>query len=318
MGFWIVFIPSSLLVILLVKLYIKLTSARCESNVCLSGKTVIVTGANTGIGYETALDLAKRGAKVILACRNEEKAKAAVRNIIEETYNNNVSYRILDLGSLGSVRRFAEEINTTEERLDILINNAGLQMVPEISGLSDDGLHPVMQANYFGHFLLTHLLTDLLKKSSPSRIVNVSSMAAGHTTFNNLDELNSDASVYSIYSRSKLCNFLFTLELHERLKNTGITTYSLHPGVIYTEFTRNMPIVIKQVAEFVVKWFCKDAREGAQTTIHCAVAKDIEKYSGLYFADCKLASFPRKADMELAKSLWRLSEELVKLDKKYI
>ncbi|XP_030748250.1 retinol dehydrogenase 12-like [Sitophilus oryzae] len=308
------------LFLVLAKIYIKLTTGWCRSNVCLVGKTVIVTGSNTGIGYETAADLAKRGAKVILACRNGQRAKDAVQRIINETDNSNVSYRILDLGSLKSVRKFADEINKNEERLDILINNAGLQTVPEIKGLTGDGLQPTMQANYFGHFLLTHLLLGLLKKSAPSRIVNVASMAANYTKFKSVDDLNSEGGVVvDVYGRSKLANILFTIELSEKLKNTKVTTYSLHPGVILTEFSRNVPELFKGVVENVLRYMFKNAIEGAQTTIYCAVEKDIEKYSGQHFHDCHVVKPYKKArKSDLVKSVWKKTEELVKLEKKLI
>lgn len=306
------------LFLVIAKLYIKLTTGWCRSNVCLVGKTVIVTGGNTGIGFETAADIAKRGAKVILACRNEQRAKEAVQRIIKQTDNPNVSYRILDLGSLKSVRKFADEINKNEERLDILINNAGLQTVPEIKGLTEDGLQPTMQANYFGHFLLTHLLLDLLKKSGPSRIVNVSSMAARHTKLDKADDLNSEKGVVmDIYGRSKLANILFTIELNEKLKNTKVTTYSLHPGIILTEFSRHAPAILKGIAETLLLYMFKNAIEGAQTTIYCAVEKDIEQYSGQHFHDCHIVKPYKKAqDSDLVKSVWKKTEELVKLEKK--
>ncbi|KAF7276519.1 hypothetical protein GWI33_010166, partial [Rhynchophorus ferrugineus] len=269
------------------------------------------------IGLETGIELAKRGAKVILACRNEEKAQKAVEKILKATDNKNVSYRILDLASLKSVRKFADEINANEDRLDILINNAGIQAVPSMEGLTEDGLHPVLASNYFGHFLLTNLLIDLLKKSTPSRVINVASLAAILYNFSTVNELNNSGISFMVYARSKLCNIYFTRELHEKMKDTGVTTYSLHPGVIYTEFTRDFPNIIKQVFECFVKLFFKNAKQGAQTTLHCALAKDIEKYSGKYFTDCKVDSFYRGAkNLEFSKILWRRTEELVGLKKK--
>ncbi|KAF7275562.1 hypothetical protein GWI33_011594, partial [Rhynchophorus ferrugineus] len=270
------------------------------------------------IGLETGIELAKRGTKVILACRNEEKAQKAVEKILKATDNKNVSYRILDLASLKSVRKFADEINANEDRLDILINNAGIQAVPSMEGLTEDGLHPVLASNYFGHFLLTNLLIDLLKKSTPSRVINVASLAAILYNFSSVNELNNSGISFMVYARSKLCNIYFTRELHEKMKDTGVTTYSLHPGVIYTEFTRDFPIIIKQVSEFFEKFFFKNARQGAQTTLHCALAKDIEKHSGKYFTECKVASFYRGAkNLEFSKILWRRTEELVGLEKKF-
>ena len=185
---------------------------------CL-GKTTIVTGANTGIGKETALDFAKRGARVILACRNEEKAKDAARDIIAETGSDQVVVRIVDLASFESVRAFAKLINETEERLDILVNNAGLGGSYRVT---KDGYESVFQVNYISHFLLTLLLMEKLKKSAPSRIVNVSSM--GHNTKGaalQLDDFKLSKDKFDAfvrYAQSKLAQVVFTRELSKRLE----------------------------------------------------------------------------------------------------
>ena len=185
---------------------------------CL-GKTAIVTGANTGIGKETALDFAQRGARVILACRDEEKAKDAARNIIAKTGSDKVVVRILDLASFESVRAFAKLINETEERLDILVNNAGLGGPYRVT---KDGYESVFQVNYLSHFLLTLLLMKKLKKSAPSRIVNVSSI--GHDTKGaalQLDDfkLSKDkCDPISRYAQSKLAQVVFTKEISTRLE----------------------------------------------------------------------------------------------------
>ena len=186
---------------------------------CL-GKTAIVTGANTGIGKETALDFAKRGARVILACRDEEKAKDAARDIITETGSDKVVVRIVDLASFESVRAFAKLINETEERLDILVNNAGLDGSYRVT---KDGYELIFQVNYISHFLLTLLLMEKLKKSAPSRIVNVSSLM--HETRYadlQLDDFTLSkekfVKIKSRYSQSKLAQVVFTRELSKRLE----------------------------------------------------------------------------------------------------
>ena len=185
---------------------------------CL-GKTTIVTGANTGIGKETALDFAQRGARVILACRNEEKAKDAARDIIAETGSDKVVVRIVDLASFESVRAFAKLINETEERLDILVNNAGLAGSYRVT---KDGYESIFQINYISHFLLTLLLMEKLKKSVPSRIVNVSSIGHnGRSAAFQLDDFklskdNFDG--YVRYTQSKLAQVVFTRELSKRLE----------------------------------------------------------------------------------------------------
>jgi len=309
-------------VLIIIKLYIKLTTGWSRSNVSLVGKTAIVTGANTGIGYDTAEDFAKRGARVILACRDPRRGKDAEDRIIKATDNKNVVFKQLDLSSLESVREFAKEINATEERLDILVNNAGVSTAERKK--SADGLILLLQANHFGHFLLTNLVLDLLKKTGNSRIVNVSSGAAGWAKDFDVDQLNEfpdKPQKYGIdiplYSRSKLCNVLFTIELAERLKGTSVTAYSLHPGVILTEINRKSSPALKFIAnEVILKWFFKTSLEGAQTTIYCSVEKGIETFSGDHFQDChRISRYQSAENPDLPKKLWEASEKLVKLNK---
>ena len=186
------------------------------------GKTAIVTGSNTGIGKETALDFAKRGARVILACRDEEKATKAAKDIIAKTGSDKVLVRILDLSSFESVRAFAKVINETEERLDILVNNAGLATPYQ---LTKDGYETVFQVNYLSHFLLTLLLMEKIKKSVPSRIVNVSSKLhdSKHVKLQLDDFVLSKEKFHGFqrYSESKLAQVVFTRELSQRLEGEG-------------------------------------------------------------------------------------------------
>jgi len=288
--------------------------------VCLVGKTAIVTGANTGIGYETAEDFAKRGAKVILACRDPGKGEEARQNIIKATDNKNVVFKQLDVSSFKSVREFAKDINATEERLDILVNNAGAAGFG--TEKSEDGLLLLMHTNYFGPFLLTNLLLDLLKKTPDARIVNVSSLIAKYAKNLDVNNLNdypegTRRPQTRVYARSKLCNILFTIELADRLKGTSVTAYSLHPGVVFTEILRNLPPVVRFFEEQVFKWFFKNTLEGAQTTIYCSVAKNIETFSGEHFQDCHFVSRYKAAeDPDLPGKVWKISEQLVKLNKK--
>ena len=183
------------------------------------GKTVIVTGANTGIGKETALDLVKRGAKVILACRDEQRATDAAKDIIAETGSDKVLVRIVDLSSFESVRAFAKLINETEERLDILVNNAGLGGNYR---LTEDGYESVFQVNYLSHFLLTLLLLDKMKKSAPSRIVNVSSLAheqrIAELQLEDFKLSKEKFNGFQRYAQSKLAQVVFTKELSRRLE----------------------------------------------------------------------------------------------------
>ena len=293
----------------------------CNSKKRLDGKTVIVTGANTGIGKETALDLAGRGARVIMACRNHKKAEKAMEEIIEKTGNKNVVVKRLDLASLKSVRAFADEINTSETTLDILINNAGVFNIPELAK-TEDGFEMTMAANHIGHFLLTNLLLDLLKKSAPSRIVVVSSRrhqewSNGPTSGFSFENINGEVFYDGVaaYGQSKLANILFTTELAKRLKGTGVTVNSLHPGVIATDIRRHYPKWQQLALNVMLKYNGKSMEEGAQTQIHLAVSEELEGKIGLYYVDCKEEEPSKFAQDDItAKKLWQVSAELVGLD----
>ncbi|XP_069676628.1 retinol dehydrogenase 11-like isoform X2 [Periplaneta americana] len=295
------------------KIYVKLTTGVCRSRRRLEGKTAIVTGANTGIGKETARDLAQRGAKVILACRDVDKGKTACEEIIASTGNSNVVVRHLNLSSLASVRKFANDIIKSESHLEILVNNAGAAGMGNKK--TSDNLQIGMQVNHFGPFLLTCLLTGLLKRSAPSRIVVVSSMAYKYARFD-LDNLNSEKwfADTQVYCYSKLANVLMANELARRLKDTGVTVNSLHPGVVATEFLRRLPSLIRPIPENIINIFCKNPWEGAQTSVYLAVSDEVEGVTGKYFSDCKEASMSRTAmDEGIAKKLWEMSERLVGL-----
>ncbi|XP_060526184.1 retinol dehydrogenase 11-like [Cylas formicarius] len=313
MGFLSTVLFSALFALIAFKIYLKLVMAWCRSQVCLVGKTVVVTGANTGVGYEAAIDFAKRGAEVILACRNEDKAAEARDRIRRETDNPNVSYVLVDFASLASVRRCADEIKKKLKRLDVLVNNAGSG---NQRGFTEDGLDKQMQTNYFGPFLLTNLLLDLITNTPKSRIVNVSSTGAKYAKPIELESLNDDPGPIMMYARTKLCNVLFTIELARRLRGTTTTTYSLHPGSVATEIFRDLSPHLSLLYNYAFKWFFKTATEGAQTTIYCAVQKGIEQYTGEHFEDCKYVTryeSARTDDPELPRKLWENSELLVKL-----
>ena len=209
----------------------------CRSKERLDGKTVIVTGGNTGIGKATAQDLSERGARVILACRDMVKGRSAMEEIREKTGNNNLAVRKLDLASCKSIRAFAEQILREEPQINILINNAGVMFVPY--QLTEDGFELTFGVNHLGHFLLTNLLLDRIKASAPSRILVVASLGhlVGYLDFGDMmwkKRYNSQLA----YARSKLANIMFVKELGKRLVGTGVTVCSLHPGTINTELTR--------------------------------------------------------------------------------
>ena len=215
----------------------------CYSKNKLTGKTAIITGSNTGIGLETAIDFAKRGCRVILACRSVEKGQAAVEEVKKRANSEDVVFVQLDLASLQSVREFAAKILEEEARLDLLINNAGVMMCPYT--LTDDGFELQFGVNHLAHFLLTNLLLERMKEAPDARIVNVSSL--GHSLGKiNFDDLKSERSYNSLtaYGQSKLANILFTRQLAKRMEGTSVTAYALHPGGVRTELARHINIVI--------------------------------------------------------------------------
>ncbi|XP_076615215.1 retinol dehydrogenase 13-like [Chaetodon auriga] len=288
----------------------------CRSKVRLDGKTVLITGANTGIGKETALDMAQRGARVILACRDMTRAQIAADDIRQRSGNGNVVVKKLDLASLQSVRDLAKDVLENEARLDILINNAGVALCPKWT--TEDGFEMQFGVNHLGHFLLTDLLLDLLKKSAPSRIVIVSSLAhrSGRIHFDDIN-LDKDYDGQVSYSQTKLANVLFGRELAARLRGTGVNVYSLHPGVIRTELPRHMLASFalwKRVIANLLFFLFKNPWEGAQTTIYCAVDESVANSSGLFYSDCapKMPA-PQALDDAAAKKLWDLSASMVGL-----
>ncbi|XP_070988713.1 retinol dehydrogenase 12-like [Oncorhynchus clarkii lewisi] len=276
----------------------------------LDGKTVIITGANAGIGKETAMDLAKRGGRIILACRNLGRAEAAQREIIEKSGNPNIVTRKMDLSDTKSIREFAELINREEKQVNILINNAGIMMCPYSK--TADGFEMQFGVNHLGHFLLTFLLIDLIKRSRPARIINLSSMAHKWGWIQ-LEDINSERSYHSrrAYGQSKLANILSIRSLAKRLKDTGVTVYAVHPGIVRTELKRHMNLALL-ISWKIVRPFTKTIVQGAQTSIYCAVEPELETESGGYFSDCKPSSCTRAArDDEMAQKLWELSCQML-------
>nr|XP_034830224.1 retinol dehydrogenase 13-like [Maniola hyperantus] len=296
------------------KLYQKLTCGVCRSSAHMVGKVVIVTGGNSGIGFETAKNLADRGARVIIACRSILRGEKATKEIIKCTGNKNVIHRHLDLSTFRSVREFCDGIYKTESRLDVLINNAGAGGLGNQK--TEDGNHLGMQVNYFGPFLLTNLLLPLLKSSAPSRIVNVSSSIHmyGEVDFRNLN-MEKYWSDYLVYANSKLYLNLMTLDLSRRLEGTGVTVNALHPGVAATNIFRNIKnSIIRYLVQTTLNFLYQSVWEASQTSVYLSVAPEVQDISGRYFSDCREKK-PSKTSQnpEIAKKLWQESEKLVKL-----
>ncbi|XP_071762657.1 retinol dehydrogenase 12-like isoform X1 [Centroberyx gerrardi] len=281
-----------------------------SSDARLDGKTVIITGANTGIGKETALDLAKRGGRIIIACRDISKAETARAEIVEMSGNPNVISRKLDLSDTKSIREFAEVINREESQLHVLINNAGVMMCPYSK--TADGFEMQFGVNYLGHFLLSFLLVELLKRSAPSRIINLSSMAHAWGRIQ-LEDINSERSYHSrrAYGQSKLANILSTRSLARRLQGSGVTVYAVHPGIVRTELKRHMNLALL-VSWKIVRPFTKTIVQGAQTSIYCAVEPELDTQTGGYYCDCKLSSCTSAArDDVMAEKLWEVSCQML-------
>ncbi|XP_078089456.1 retinol dehydrogenase 12 isoform X1 [Mustelus asterias] len=283
----------------------------CTSSARLDGKTVLITGANTGIGKETARELAQRGARVILACRDLAKAEATAWEIREVTGSKQIVVRELDLADKASIYQFAENVRQEEKQINVLINNAGVMMCP--FSKTRDGFEMQFGVNHLGHFLLTYLLLDLMKSSVPARIVNVSSFAHifGRINFEDLQsEKSYDGGM--AYCQSKLANILFTQELARHLKDTKVTVNSVHPGAVKSELTRHSSIM--SLAWRVLTFLIKTPEQGAQTSIYCAVAEELREISGKHFSDCSPAFVaPQGRNDATARKLWDISCKLLEI-----
>jgi NAD(P)-dependent dehydrogenase (short-subunit alcohol dehydrogenase family) len=299
----------------------------------LSGRIYIVTGANSGSGFATTKQLAEQGAHVVGACRRVDAGRDAFSDI--GSMLGSVEIMELDLASLASVRRFAESFLAKYDRLDGLINNAGVMATPE--GRTEDGFETQFGVNYLGHFLLTEMLLDTLKANAPSRIVCVSSVAhagmrgpAGEIDF---DDLNFDQREYDpgvAYAQSKLANVLHALDLARRLEGTGVSAFSVHPGWIRSNLAQGAMRFVQNVIMRpfsgvlgTMSWF-----EGAQTTLHCLLDDDAPNHSGEYYSQNSIlynhpenrpggwpmeSPNPLANDKALAEKLYHVSMELVGL-----
>lgn len=259
-------------------------------------KTVLVTGSTDGIGKQTALQLALRGMKVLIHGRNKERGRAVLDEIRRRSGNDGPELFIADLSSLRDIHRLALEVRERHERMDVLINNAGIFM-PNWE-LSEDGIETTLAVNCIAPFLLTHQLLGLLKKAAPSRIINVSSIAHwnAQVDFENLQG-EKNYSGFQSYALSKLGLILFTYALEERLKGTGITANCLHPGVISTKLLRTG-----------FGDFPGDSPErGARTSVYLASSRQVEDSSGKYFEDCRpISSSPLSYDRSLQEDFWQV------------
>jgi NAD(P)-dependent dehydrogenase (short-subunit alcohol dehydrogenase family) len=276
----------------------------------IEGKTILITGATRGIGFATAAALAGMNADVIVHGRDPARVEKACADIRRSSTGSHVSSVVADLGSLAEVRQLASDIRATTDRLDVLINNAGL--VTRKRELTVDGLERQLAVNHLAPFLLTNLLLGMLESSAPARIVNVSSMAHRRAGFD-LDDLNWEQRRYSgigAYGATKLANILFTRELARRLEGTGVTANCLHPGVVATHIFSGMGM-LGALFGILAKPLLMSSRRGARTSVFVASSADVAGVSGEFFDECKVVD-PARAALEAAdaRSLWERSERL--------
>jgi NAD(P)-dependent dehydrogenase (short-subunit alcohol dehydrogenase family) len=284
----------------------------------MTGKTVVVTGGNSGIGYETAAALGAAGARVLVTARNADKGRAAVSALTSRLDGSGqLQLVVFDLADLSSVRRGAEEILELAPRLDVLVNNAGLVLSERSETV--DGFEATFAINHLGPFLLTNLLLERLRMSVPARIVNVASSAHSAARkgmpFDDLETTKVRYRGMRVYGQSKLANILFTLELARRLAGSDVTANSLHPGTVRTGYgadgdARGLLAFGIRIAQ---PFFLSPA-QGARTSVYLASSSEVDDVSGKYFVKCKEKQ-PRKwaQDSEAAKRLWQVSEDLVGL-----
>jgi NAD(P)-dependent dehydrogenase (short-subunit alcohol dehydrogenase family) len=280
----------------------------------LENKLCVVTGANSGIGKETARSLAADGAYVIMICRNKKRAENARQEIIDDTGNTGVKTIIADLGIQHEVRSAADQINRKFGQIDMLVNNAGL--VANEREETIDGIEKTLAVNHLAPFLLTNLLWDGLRLANDARVINVSSeihkMGAKVFDLDNL-QLSKNYSAMNAYGVSKLCNIMFTHELAKRTTDSSITTYSLHPGVVGTQLAEEAGWTMK-LFYWLGKPFMRSPKSGAETTIYLATSDDIESMSGQYFKDknpAKPATIAYNDD--ITSQLWERSAILTEL-----
>lgn len=295
------------------KVYFVLTSGWCNNDASMAGKTIIITGATSGIGKETAKDVARRGGCLILAVRSESRGQKVAQEIVQEVADARVIVKQCDLSSLKSVRSFAEDILSSGQKIDVLILNAGM-VPPPGKFLTEDSLELQFASNHLGHFLLTNLLVDRLIQSAPSRIVIVSSLlhSCGSIDFGNLSFENYTPDPFYTYCNSKLANLLMCKELARRLAGTAVTVNALHPGLVKTGINRQTPWYVKNFMQPISYFWAKSPIAGAQTSIFLAVHPKLKAVSGKYFADCKeRACSPKADDPVLAARLWSASLDLV-------
>jgi len=279
----------------------------------MEGKVVLITGGTSGIGRAAATALAAMGAEVVVSGRSRERGESAVEEIRDTSGNEKVSLMLADLAVQAEVRGLAEEFRDRYDRLDVLVNNAGI--IQSKRTQTPDGIELTLAVNHLAPFLLTNLLLDLLKESAPSRIVTVSSEARRGAQID-FDDLQSERRyrAFKVYGMTKLANILFTYELAERLERTGVVANCLHPGGVNTNFGNNNRSFGTLIFR-AFKPFMRTPEQGADTVVYLAVSPEAGKMTGRYLTDRKVVStFQDPHDEVMQKRLWEISEELTNLE----
>jgi len=279
--------------------------------VSMEDKICIITGANSGIGKATALGLAKMNAVVVMLCRSKDTGNIAQKEIIDESGNKKVDLLLCDLSSQEQIRSFVDEFKQKYQNLHVLINNAGVMISKR--KLSVDGFEMNFAVNHLAPFLLTNLLLDVLKKSSPSRIVNVSSAAhrMAKIDFDDLQSENKKHRLFRVYGVSKLAFMLFSYELSRILDGTGVTVNTLHPGMVNTNLGREMSKFGRGFGKLVFK----KPEKGAETPLYLASSPEVEGITGKYFTKKQQKESSEESyNVEDARRLWEISATLTKLE----
>jgi retinol dehydrogenase-14 len=273
----------------------------------LSGKVVMVTGANSGMGKEISLGLARLGANLVMVSRDRQRGESARSEVAKQTGNSSVELLVADLSAQQSIRQLVRDFEARHDRLDVLVNNAGMTGATRTETV--DGLETVFATNHLGPFLLTNLLLPVLKASAPARIVTVSSgvQAMGKLDFDDLQSVRSYGEV-RVYNASKVANILFTYELARRIKDTGVTANAVEPGFIKTNLKVPFPFSI-------FSFMRGKAADGARPSIFLASSPEVEGVSGAFFSNKGIAIKSSKLtyDAAIAKRLWDVSTELTHL-----
>lgn len=279
----------------------------------MTGRICIVTGSNSGIGKQTAFALAKMGATIVMVVRNKIRGEKALNDIISQTKNKNADIMISDLSSMDSIRGFAEEFKKTYSRLDVLINNAGA--VFNKRQVTAEGFERTLAVNYLAPFLLTHELLDLLKKSSPSRIINLTSglTKKGKVDLSDLQN-EKNYSGMQAYTNAKLMLILFTYELAKRLEGTGVTANVVMPGFVATNLGKSSGSLRSAILFKLVRPMQISAKKGAQTSVYVASSEQIGTVSGKCFSKKKTTvTCPLSYDEELQSLLWDKTQSMLGL-----